>query len=357
MVSILLLILGLVAFALPSFGDDGDENDNNADTPIDPDAPTNEIRGTFVEDLLNGTAENDSITAFTGNDTIFGGDGVDRIEAGFGDDLVYGGADRDLIQGREGDDTLFGDDGNDLLEGRLGDDLIYGGYGKDVIRAGSDNDTIFGGFAARLVGDEYVKASDLNDTLRGEGGEDVIYIWGGDPAIAGKEGGFASGGNNEDNLIDEKDEIILVAGEARLEDNQGTADFIALANLDYPGQTVATITEFKPNDHRLVLTVDAEAPANTLTTDFTLEQTMRGGVNGVLVTAVLTGPHSLTADQYEGSQAFFRGAILGNGLGEINAANIDVAVVQTNAAETNYFDPVPTVTLVKSIIPANPASI
>lgn len=356
MLSLILLLLGLAGFVLPTFG--GDDDDDTAPARDNAPPPDDDrLRGTFGDDLLNGTAGNDTIAAFTGDDTIYGGAGLDLIEAGAGDDLVYGGADRDVIYGRAGDDTLFGENGNDLLEGGAGDDLLYGGYGKDVIRGGAGADTIFGGFAARLVDDDYVKASDLNDTLRGEGGEDVIYIWGGDPAVAGKEGGFVNGGNNEDIFVDEKDELILVAGAATFQDDQGTTDFIVLANLDYPGNTIATIVEFKPADHRLILTVDAEADAGTLATDFTLLQTTFGGVNGVMVTATLAGTPALAADQFEGSQAFFRGAILGSGLGQINAGNIDVQVVQTDARVTDYFDPVPTVDYIKSVIPANPAGV
>lgn len=352
MLSLILLLLALGAFALPTFGGGSDDDDDPA--PNDAAPPDETLRGTFGDDLLYGTADNDTIRAFTGNDTIYGGAGLDLIEAGAGDDLVYGGADRDVIYGREGNDTLFGDDGNDLLEGGAGDDLLYGGYGKDVIRGGAGNDTIFGGFAARMIDGDYVKATEINDTLRGGDGEDVIYIWGGDSAILGKEGGWAVGGLNDSGAGDQFDQLILVAGEAVLEDEQGSTDFFVLANLDYPENTIATIDEFKPLEHRLILTVDAEAEAGTLTTSFTLEETTRGGVNGVMVTASLVAGHGLDLEQFEGSQAFFRGAILGNGLGEINADNIAVEVVQTDARVTDYFNPVPLVDYVKTVVGENP---
>jgi hypothetical protein len=211
-----------------------------------------------------------------------------------------------------------------------------------------------------------VLATDINDTLRGEGGEDTIYIWGGDPAVAGKGGGFASGGRNDTDVVgedgavlDQKDELILVSGSATLEDLQGTTDFFVLANLDDALQTQATITQFRLEDHRLILTVDADTDtSNALGLDFTLQATTLNGVSGVLVTAVVTNPNGLTADQYEVSSAFLRGATLDTGeRTDVSRETINIELVQTNAAQTDYFDPAPTVAFIKGLIPENPARI
>jgi uncharacterized RDD family membrane protein YckC len=59
----------------------------------------------------------------TGNDTLRGGDGDDR---------VYGGS---------GDDTLRGGDGDDRVYGGSGDDTLYGGNGTDYLNGGPDTDT------------------------------------------------------------------------------------------------------------------------------------------------------------------------------------------------------------------------
>ncbi|WP_019954551.1 calcium-binding protein [Yoonia vestfoldensis] len=354
-VSILLVLLGLGALVIPLVGGGSNGDDDEDDT----------IKGSFEDDVIVGTDGNDVIYGYKGDDTISGLGGIDEIYGGEGDDTITGGDGRDILFGGPGDDMIDGGEGNDTIEGGADDDTIDGGYGQDVIRAGRGDDLIFGGPAARLDDNgDYVLATDINDTLRGEGGEDTIYIWGGDPTVAGKEGGFASGGRNDTDVVgedgavlDQKDELILVSGSATLEDLQGTTDFFVLANLDDGLQTQATITQFRLETHRLILTVDAETTA-PLGLDYALTATTLNGVPGVLVTATLTDPAGLAPDQYEGSSAFLRGATLDTGeRTDVSRESINIEVVQTNAETTDYFDPAPTVAFIKSVIPANPAPI
>lgn len=351
-ISVLLILLGLGALIIPLASGGADDDEPSEDGTI---------RGTFGNDVINGTEGDDIIRGFLGNDTIDGLGGNDEIYGGEGNDTIFGGDGRDLLFGGPGDDVIDGGNGNDTIEGGAGNDTLNGGYGADIIRGGNGDDLIFGGPAARLNDDgDYVLATDINDTLRGGGGEDTIYIWGGDPAVAGKEGGFASGGRNDPEVVggdgavlDQKDELILVSGSATLEDLQGTTDFFMLANLDDGLETQATITQFRLESHRLILTVDAET-ADTLALDYTLTATTLNGVPGVMVTAVMTDPAGLSSDQYEGSSAFLRGATLDTGeRTDISRDTLNIEVVQTNAETNDYFDPAATVALIKAVIPPN----
>ncbi|MGB7882613.1 MAG: calcium-binding protein [Nitrososphaeraceae archaeon] len=98
--------------------------------------------GSFGDDRITGTNEDDIIVGLSGSDTINGGGGDDKI------------------QGNEDSDKLYGDEGNDVLQGGVGSDQIYGREGDDVIVGGLDDDY--------LVGDEG------NDKLYGSEGDDIL---------------------------------------------------------------------------------------------------------------------------------------------------------------------------------------
>ena len=83
---------------------------------------------------IDGTARNDFIVDYEGNNDI---------DARGGDDLVFasgrvdGGPGQDIISGTRGNDDLNGGTGNDLLGGEGGDDTIRGGAGDDYVISGS----------------------------------------------------------------------------------------------------------------------------------------------------------------------------------------------------------------------------
>nr|WP_072281405.1 calcium-binding protein [Rappaport israeli] len=64
-------------------------------------------------------------------DSLYGYQGVDRLDGQAGDDVLYGYA---------GDDNLMGGLGNDRLYGGSGDDWLSGGKGEDVLVGGAGND-------------------------------------------------------------------------------------------------------------------------------------------------------------------------------------------------------------------------
>ncbi|MDO4251286.1 MAG: hypothetical protein Q4C68_07225, partial [Moraxella sp.] len=143
---------------------------------------------------------------FSGNDSLYGGDG---------DDHIFGGLKTDYIDGNEGNDTIYGD--SDLnthhynpafllntLKGVNdgGTDFIYKPYPVDTSRAflhhagdvnhadsiygGTGNDTIYGEY-----GNDHIEGGEGNDTLYGDDNRDSD-IRGDDTLV---------GGSGQDRLI------------------------------------------------------------------------------------------------------------------------------------------------------------
>jgi hypothetical protein len=121
-----------------------------------------------------------AITANGGNDTIWGGSGLDSIDAGDGSDLIHAGG---TITLGAGNDTVWGSGARDTIYAGSGDDLIVGGPGHDVIYGGSGNDTLIaGGGTDKIVagsGDTVIYGSAGTDTLIDGTGSDTIYGGGG----------------------------------------------------------------------------------------------------------------------------------------------------------------------------------
>lgn len=84
--------------------------------------------------LFAGTHDNDTLTAGSIANTMYGFSGDDLLRGGQGDDTIYGGLGRDFIYGDEGNDVLIGGDGDDILytgEGKY--NLLQGGNGNDLL--------------------------------------------------------------------------------------------------------------------------------------------------------------------------------------------------------------------------------
>jgi Ca2+-binding RTX toxin-like protein len=99
------------------------------------------------DDVINGTAGRDALTARLEGATVNGLGGNDTILGLGGDDVLNGGNNRDLIMGGGGNDSISGGFGADTLEGGSGADTIRGGDEDDLIVYGT------GGGQAGEIGD------------------------------------------------------------------------------------------------------------------------------------------------------------------------------------------------------------
>lgn len=206
------------------------------------------IAGTNGDDVIVGSALNESILAFDGEDLVHGGDGDDIISAhdGGGDSLygdagndwltawnedenyLDGGTGDDRLLSFRGDDQFFGGTGNDEVFSHGGNNTMHGEAGNDELVGGGDEDLLFGG-----EGNDYVNGADGQDTLTGGADEDVF-------------GFYAVYMDHKDTVTD------FVIGEDRI-------DVFDLHNMDLaPGETLG--------DAMVVLDVAGGADVMALTT-------------------------------------------------------------------------------------------
>ena len=104
------------------------------------------LYGSAQQDTINASAGNDELRGRGGDDSISGGSGNDEIFGNEGNDWIEGGADNDIINAGQGNDTVNGGLGNDrIVGGTTGRDQLNGGDGDDVITGYSEADTLSGG--------------------------------------------------------------------------------------------------------------------------------------------------------------------------------------------------------------------
>ncbi|WP_313436650.1 Ig-like domain-containing protein [Novosphingobium sp.] len=90
--------------------------------------------GTLLDlSLLNASGSPNVIEGGTGNDTLNGTAGNDRLYGHAGTDVLNGGNGNDFLRGGAGADTLNGGAGNDTLVYDAADTLIDGGTGTDTL--------------------------------------------------------------------------------------------------------------------------------------------------------------------------------------------------------------------------------
>ncbi|WP_114293178.1 calcium-binding protein, partial [Pseudosulfitobacter sp. DSM 107133] len=143
-----------------------------------------EIRGTYFNDNITGSARNERFILLGGNDTLDAGGGIDqlrydrsRIDGGVTVDLAAGTATGvwngqafnhsisgiEEVRGtRDGDDRITGSMGDDTLRGYGGDDSLFGGNGNDFLSGGSGNDYLNPGDNTNF---DEVNAHSGNDTV------------------------------------------------------------------------------------------------------------------------------------------------------------------------------------------------
>jgi Ca2+-binding RTX toxin-like protein len=207
------------------------------------------------DDLLSGGAGGDTFLLAAnnpgyGNETIVGGDGVDRvvfytddpgnialhvdleggistggsagisislasIEQAIGDvhaDTILGSSADNFLDGRDandslvgagGNDSILGGEGNDSLQGNQGNDTLRGGLGDDELRGGQDADVIYSGQGADQVlgafGDDELRGGVGADTISGGQGNDALFGGADNDFLQGRLGNdTVTGGAGED---------------------------------------------------------------------------------------------------------------------------------------------------------------
>ncbi len=178
-------------------------NNEVIENVIEGTAESETLRGSGASDEILGGGGDDLLIGRSGSDILSGGEGADTLRGGNGDDALGGGAGNDELRGGKGNDYLDGGEGADLLKGGQGDDGLYGGGGDDVMSGGRGNDWLAGGAGNDLLkggrGDDYLSGGDGADTLRGGSGDDKLEGGAGNDALFGGGGndwllGFSWGG-------------------------------------------------------------------------------------------------------------------------------------------------------------------
>ena len=201
------------------------------------------VMGTYFP-LLDG---DDTVTlgdagnrfiAYSGNDTVFGGQGQDYIYGGDGNDILYGGPGSDGLSGEDGNDHLYGQspnggpDDSDALNGGNGSDYIQGNAGNDYLYGDDGSDRIQGG-----QGDDHILGGEGNDTVNGNLGRDVIDGGEGNDSLRGGQGDDTIlGGNGNDIVLGDLGKDVLTGGDG--------IDIFVFSGAASPVASSDTITDF-----------------------------------------------------------------------------------------------------------------
>lgn len=157
----------------------GDGNDKISNT-----GSNTSIFGSDGDDRIeNNQGQNVTINGGTGNDYIGNSWGTKvNIDSGEGDDYVFNYANDNTINANDGKDTIYNVGSNVIIDGGAGDDYIdnYLGDSNVTIDAGDDNDTISntGSYASILGGygnDSIYNENGINSSVSGGAGNDTIY--------------------------------------------------------------------------------------------------------------------------------------------------------------------------------------
>lgn len=229
---------------------------------------------------ISGGDGNDIITGTAGDDTLYGDDGDDILNGGNGNDNIYGGKGHDVLNGGSGDDSFYSSDGADVYNGGSGYDVIYAsrnnasididqgllkgieeisanGFTGVTIRAanaegslidlrhtflsdddilsingGNGSDTIFGSFTYDYIfgglGDDTLNGYNGDDELHGGAGSDTLTGGAGYDTLYGDAGNdILNGGSSDDILFGGTGDDILIASS-----NGGFDEFHGDAGID-----------------------------------------------------------------------------------------------------------------------------
>ncbi len=269
-----------------------DENDNQhvgtaADEAIYTYNGNDWVQGMGGNDLIvagdNGSnrATSQEGQVETDRDTVYGNSGSDTINANGDSDIIYAGKDADMANGGKGDDLMFGDKGDDSLAGDKGNDVLYGGSsdvsdsddsGADHLYGGEGDDQLYGNRGNDLLnggaGNDTLQGGKGDDFLEGEDGDDMLYGQQGIDVLTGGIGNdYLDGGQGDDLLYGGVGDDTLTGGQGSdtivLTLNEGSdivTDFETTDNLALVGFTAEDI-QYVIEGEATALTVDGQTLA------------------------------------------------------------------------------------------------
>lgn len=164
------------------------------------DAGDNVLNGSAFDDSLTGAGGNDELYGFADDDVLNGNDGNDLLDGGAGADTMTGGADDDIyIVDNIGDLVIEGvGGGTDTVEASInytlganvenleltGTAIVgTGNNAANIITGNGLNNSLIGG-----SGDDTLDGGDGNDTLNGGGGNDTLIGGAGNDVLNGGPG-------------------------------------------------------------------------------------------------------------------------------------------------------------------------
>ena len=179
------------------------------------------VRGSSVDDIVNGSASADTIFALGGNDVMHGFAGADTLFGGSGNDVLDGGAGADTMYGGKGNDTFYVTDTTDVVS-------EFAGEGTDTVSssitwtlgANVENLALTGTANIDGTGNELgniLTGNAGNNTLLGGDGNDVLRGLGGNDTLDGQAGGSTlyGGAGNDTYIVRTTADLVseqLVAG-------------------------------------------------------------------------------------------------------------------------------------------------
>jgi Ca2+-binding RTX toxin-like protein len=162
------------------------------------------INGTENGDMIGGTDGNDTINALGGDDLVYGLAGNDQISGGSGDDVLIGDQGDDSMVGGLGNDVfaLFSREDFAGVSENQGNDTIDGGDGIDRVSLSEDGESSTHGATIDLAAGTY-SITDNSGTAHGVmlNIEQVGGSWVSDRIMGSAAANFFDGSGGDDSLF------------------------------------------------------------------------------------------------------------------------------------------------------------
>ena len=217
------------------------------------------LKGAQVATLINAGAGNDTVTGMSGLDTLFGGDGNDRMSSKGG--VVDAGAGDDQITALAG--SIDGGVGSDrfvqyvqAFTGALSLNLQDGGGGRDIGAAT--------GLTLKGIEQVSIFASTFDDVATGGNLRDMLWGLEGNDSLKGMGGNdYLSGGSGDDTLSGGAgaDALIGGAGADRLLGGAGADRFVFQDLFDSANATPDLIVDFVQGQDKIDFSTLADSLA------------------------------------------------------------------------------------------------